>query len=169
MKSFSLLIPFFILLKLSESRYLFIDYDKYNSELSKFNDEYNLEDTPRQQHGNSNLRYLDTNKVRRGYYTKATFYSAEEVRGHMPAGGVRGVTLSQAIRGDGLLQVATDPRYIPMYTRMKVVWEGVRIPAIAVDIGGGVNGNMVDIFVDTNKEAINYGVMPIYVEILTDK
>lgn len=41
---------------------------------------------------------------------EATFYSREEVKDNLPASGVRGSTLKQALVGYGLLQVSVDSK-----------------------------------------------------------
>ena len=132
-------------------------YEKRKQELLK--DLYNLL---------IETRYLDTeNQIKEKLSMTATFYSNEETKGQIPAGGVHGVTLKEAIRGDGLLQVATDPKLIPMYTRLKVkLWDGITVPAIALDIGNTVQNKIIDIFVDTNEEAINLGRKSVLVEVL---
>lgn len=96
----------------------------------------------------------------------ATFYSKEEVQGHMPSSGVRGSTLREALVGNGLLQVAVDPKVIPMFTRFNVkLWDGGEsVKAIALDVGGSVKNNIIDIFVDKTSEAILLGRKQVQVE-----
>ncbi|RNA26606.1 peptidase M23 [Brachionus plicatilis] len=96
----------------------------------------------------------------------ATFYSKEEVQGHMPASGVRGSTLREALVGNGLLQVAVDPKIIPMFTRFNVrLWDGGEsVKAIALDVGGSIKNRIIDIFVDKTSEAILLGRKKVYVE-----
>ena len=88
---------------------------------------------------------------------KSSFYSREEVNDNMPASGIRGVTLKEAKKGLGRLQVSVDPKQIPLYTRFKVkLWDGwTVIPAMALDIGPHL---IIDIYVDNVTEAINYGI-----------
>lgn len=100
---------------------------------------------------------------------EARFYSMEETRCHTPASGVHGVTLRAALAGQsqsqcpgqsiGRLQCAVDPNVIPLLTNFTLMlWDGSQVPATALDIGTAIVGKKIDIFVDTNDEAINLGV-----------
>lgn len=97
---------------------------------------------------------------------EATFYSKEETNNNLPATGVRGSTLSEAVRGNGLLQVAVDPNRIPLFTRFNVkLWDnGDSVPAIALDVGNKIVGRIIDIYVDTISEAINLGRKNVFLE-----
>jgi 3D (Asp-Asp-Asp) domain-containing protein len=100
---------------------------------------------------------------------EATFYSKEEVKGHIPSSGIRGSTLSQALKGNGLLQVAVDPKVIPMFTQFNVIleWDGGQsVKAIALDVGGSVKNYLIDIFVDKTSEAILLGRKKVMVQYL---
>lgn len=50
--------------------------------------------------------------------------------------------------------IATDPSVIPEGTH--VIINGQEY--VAEDVGGGVNGNHIDIFYDTHSDAVNFGV-----------
>lgn len=90
---------------------------------------------------------------------KATFYSREETQGHLPASGIPGATLQEALGGEGLLQCAIDPDVIPMLSEFTItLWNGNEVRAKALDVGTAIKGNIIDIFVDTNAEAIELGV-----------
>ncbi|GET37438.1 3D domain-containing protein [Microseira wollei] len=90
---------------------------------------------------------------------KTTFYSREETQGHLPASGISGATLQEALNGSGLLQCAIDPDVIPMLTEFTLtLWDGTSVRAKALDVGTAIKGEMIDIFVDTNEEAIELGV-----------
>ncbi|MEH2326911.1 MAG: 3D domain-containing protein [Nostoc sp.] len=90
---------------------------------------------------------------------QATFYSREETLGHAPATGIFASTLSEALSGKGLLQCAVDPNVIALKTNFTLIlWDGNQIEAAALDTGTAIIGNKIDIFVDTNSEAINLGV-----------
>ncbi|CAF0747072.1 unnamed protein product [Brachionus calyciflorus] len=112
-------------------------------------------------------KYLEKKAKTKLIPFEATFYSKEEVKGHMPSSGVRGSTLKDALVGNGLLQVAVDPKVIPMFTRFNVkLWDGGEsVKAIALDVGGSVNGKIIDIFVDKNSEAILLGRKKVMVEL----
>ncbi len=93
---------------------------------------------------------------------KSTFYSREETQGHLPASGIPGATLLEALSGSGLLQCAVDPDIIPMLTEFTLtLWDGTSVHAKALDIGTAIKGEIIDIFVDTIEEAINLGVKQI--------
>lgn len=67
--------------------------------------------------------------------------------------------------------IAVDPKVIPLGTRVYV--EGVgKTPdygfALAADIGGGVKGNIIDIYVNTQAEADGWGIKKVKVYILSD-
>jgi len=89
---------------------------------------------------------------------EATFYSREETGNGMPATGVRGVTLQEALVGKGRLQCAVDPIVIPLLREFKLIlWDGTEVPASALDTGTAIKGLIIDIYVDTINEAINLG------------
>jgi 3D (Asp-Asp-Asp) domain-containing protein len=93
---------------------------------------------------------------------EATFYSREETQGHPPATGVHGVTLQEALAGQGRLQCAVDPNVIPLLKEFTLIlWDSRQVPAKALDVGTSIKGNRIDIFVNTNDEAINLGRKPV--------
>ncbi|QDP41784.1 3D domain-containing protein [Radiobacillus deserti] len=59
--------------------------------------------------------------------------------------------------------IAVDPDVIPLGTRVYVEGYG---EAIAGDIGGAIDGNHIDIHVPTKKEAYEWGVRTVNVQIL---
>jgi 3D (Asp-Asp-Asp) domain-containing protein len=59
--------------------------------------------------------------------------------------------------------IATDPNVIPMGTRLYVEGYG---EGIAADQGGAIKGNRIDLFFDSNQEAMNWGMRSIKVTIL---
>lgn len=61
--------------------------------------------------------------------------------------------------------VAVDPRVIPLYTRLYIEGYG---PAIAADTGGAIKGNKIDLCFDTVAEALEFGVRPVKVYILSE-
>jgi len=78
-----------------------------------------------------------------------------------PNGTGHTYTGMKAVRG----VVAVDPRVIPLYTRLYVEGYG---PAIAADIGGAVKGNKIDLCFDTVAEALEWGIRPVKVYVLSD-
>lgn len=59
--------------------------------------------------------------------------------------------------------VAVDPRVIPLGTKVYVENYG---QALAADTGSAIKGNRIDIFVDSQKEAVNWGRRKVKVYIL---
>ena len=59
--------------------------------------------------------------------------------------------------------IAVDPNVIPLGTRVYVEGYGY---AVAEDTGGAIKGNIIDLFMDTNQECINWGRRDVKVYIL---
>ncbi|MEG6617141.1 3D domain-containing protein [Peptococcaceae bacterium 1198_IL3148] len=59
--------------------------------------------------------------------------------------------------------VAVDPEVIPLGTRLYVEGYG---EAVALDVGGDIKGNRIDVFFPSNQEAINWGRRTVNVDIL---
>ncbi|MGH4140761.1 3D domain-containing protein [Clostridium sp.] len=89
---------------------------------------------------------------------KATAYSADEMNNAYTASGIKNVR-----NANGYSTIAVDPRIIPMGTKLYVEGYGY---AIAADKGSAIKGNFIDVFFNTNKEAVNWGVKYIKVQIL---
>ncbi|HUW65577.1 MAG TPA: 3D domain-containing protein [Spirochaetia bacterium] len=60
--------------------------------------------------------------------------------------------------------IAVDPRVIPLGTRLYVQGYGY---ATALDTGGAIKGNRVDLFMDTEREASDWGVRDVQVYVLS--
>ena len=76
--------------------------------------------------------------------------------------------------GDGLTSiglvprvgiVAVDPNVIPYYTKMYIPGYGI---AVAGDCGGAINGNDVDVFVESYEDAIRWGRRNVEIYILEE-
>ncbi|WP_242686639.1 MULTISPECIES: 3D domain-containing protein [unclassified Exiguobacterium] len=65
-----------------------------------------------------------------------------------------GHDVTDSIYYNGMRIIAVDPAVIPLGTVVQI--EGVG-QAIALDTGGRIKGNIVDLLVDTKSEAINWG------------
>ncbi|MFZ5817529.1 MAG: G5 domain-containing protein [Bacillota bacterium] len=78
-----------------------------------------------------------------------------------PDGNGYTYTGMKAVRG----VVAVDPDVIPLYTRLYIEGYG---PAIAADIGGAIKGNKIDLCFETVAEALEWGIRPVKVYILSD-
>jgi len=59
--------------------------------------------------------------------------------------------------------VAVDPSVIPLGSRLYIDGYGY---ATAMDIGGGIKGNRIDLFFDTRKEALSWGLRSVKVFVL---
>ena len=59
--------------------------------------------------------------------------------------------------------VAVDPKVIPLGTRLYVDGYGF---AVAEDRGGSIKGHRIDLFMETEKEALRWGTRPVRVYIL---
>ena len=54
--------------------------------------------------------------------------------------------------------IAVDPKVIPYGTRVLLIWpDGTQHSYISEDCGGGVNGNHIDVFFDTEAECTKFG------------
>ena len=89
---------------------------------------------------------------------KATAYSADEMNNTYTASGLKTVR-----DPNGYSTIAVDPRIIPMGTKLYVEGYGY---AIAADKGSAIKGKFIDVFFNTNKEALNWGVKYIKVQLL---
>jgi len=76
-------------------------------------------------------------------------------------GTQRGITRSGTEVSRGT--VAVDPRAIPLGTRLYVDGYG---DAIALDTGGAIKGNRIDLYMETKKEAFEWGRRQVKVWIL---
>lgn len=71
---------------------------------------------------------------------------------------------AKAVRNpSGYSTIAVDPGIIPLGTKLYVEGYG---NAIASDKGSGIKGNFIDVYFNTRKEALNWGVKYLKVQIL---
>ena len=61
--------------------------------------------------------------------------------------------------------VAVDPEVIPLGTELYIEGYG---PGVALDTGGLIKGNRIDLFFRTEKEAINWGKRHLSVRLISD-
>ncbi len=64
---------------------------------------------------------------------------------------------------NGYSTIAVDPTVIPFGTKLYVEGYGL---AVAADSGGAIKGNMIDVFLDTYKEAYEWGIKTVKIYIL---
>lgn len=84
-------------------------------------------------------------------------------------GGVTasGVDVSSGNISDGRQVIATDPGVIPTGSHVVItLGNGERIDAIAEDTGGNINGNRIDLLVETEAEALEFGRQSAQVDII---
>src|SRR5699024_7291610 len=97
---------------------------------------------------------------------EATFYTA-----FCPTGctGITatGVDVSNTIYHKGKRIIAVDPSVIPLGSHVKVTLEdGTSFEATALDVGGVIKGNRIDILVASRDEAYRLGRQTVKVEII---
>ncbi|MEC1612695.1 3D domain-containing protein [Bacillus mojavensis] len=68
-----------------------------------------------------------------------------------------GVDVTQSIFYKGYRVIATDPSVIPLNSVVLIKVGGSSFKAIAIDIGGAIVGNKVDLLVSNEQDAINFG------------
>lgn len=98
---------------------------------------------------------------------EATFYTA------YCSTGCIGITASgydvrnSIYTSDGLRVIATDPAVVPMYSIVNVTLaDGTTFKAQALDTGGAINGNRIDILVASRAEAITLGRQAVEIEVI---
>lgn len=113
---------------------------------------------------NGTLGVITASRGGKMYYTKslrmsATAYSASYgSTGKNPgdSGYGRTATGTRARRNpNGYSSIAVDPRVIPLGSKLFIEGYGL---AIAEDTGSGINGDKIDLFLDTDGEANDWGV-----------
>lgn len=68
-----------------------------------------------------------------------------------------GVDVTQSIFYKGYRVIATDPSVIPLNSLVLIKVGGSSFKAIAIDTGGAIVGNKVDLLVSSEQDAINFG------------
>ena len=64
---------------------------------------------------------------------------------------------------NGISTVAVDPNVIPLGSKVYVSGYGV---AIAADTGGAIKGNIIDVFLNSYEECMNWGRREVTVQLL---
>ncbi|GAA0467310.1 ubiquitin-like domain-containing protein [Alkalibacillus silvisoli] len=77
-----------------------------------------------------------------------------------------GVDVTNSIHYDGMRIVAVDPNVIPLYSTVEVKTPNETFTAIALDTGGAIVGNKIDILVDSQSEAMNWGFRTVQVRVI---
>src|SRR5699024_7804571 len=79
-----------------------------------------------------------------------------------------GVDVSQSIYHAGKRVIAVDPAVIPLGSEVIVKDGGQEFEAVAEDTGGDINGNRIDILVDSIDEAKQLGRQSVNIEIINE-
>ncbi len=90
---------------------------------------------------------------------RATAYTSDyESTGKGPGDAGFGITATGTVakrNSNSYSSVAVDPRVIPLGTKLYIEGYGY---AVAEDTGGAIKGNRIDLYVNSNSEANNWGV-----------
>lgn len=101
--------------------------------------------------------------------TGQTFSATHYTAGCEGCSGITatGVDVRNTIYHNGMRVIAVDPSVIPLNTIVQVTYpNGTSFKAIAVDTGGAIKGNIIDILVETKSEAYQLGRQSVTIEIL---
>ena len=77
-----------------------------------------------------------------------------------------GVDVRNTIYYNGMRIIAVDPSIIPLYSIVHVTTPHESFKAIALDKGGAIKGNKVDILVADTQTAIKLGRHTVYIKVL---
>lgn len=99
---------------------------------------------------------IEVEKEVEWYYFIVSGYSAND-----PVQGTNNITATGKEIKEGM--VAVDPKVIPLGTKIEIKDMGI---FIAEDTGGKINGNRIDIYFDTKKEAKEFSRKGIWVRII---
>ncbi|MDG5789971.1 ubiquitin-like domain-containing protein [Evansella sp. AB-P1] len=77
-----------------------------------------------------------------------------------------GIDVSNTITHNGNRVIATDPSVIPMYSLVEVRTPNETFVAQALDTGGAIQGNKIDILVNSRSEAMNFGIQNVQIRVI---
>ena len=107
------------------------------------------------------------NSVASSYNMVATHYTADcDTCGQWKGITATGADISSSIYVNGKRVIAVDPSVIPLNSTVRVTGGGHNFEALALDTGGRIVGNKIDILVGTKSEAKSLGVKNVKVEVL---
>lgn len=79
-----------------------------------------------------------------------------------------GFNVNNTTEYNGYKIIATDPSVIPLYSVVKIETKDNTFKAIAIDTGGAIKGNKIDLLVNTYEEALIFGRQNVTVTILRE-
>lgn len=143
------------------------EYERIINELSEEVERLNAENKALRDGGNySNVDMggSDVQARNLGEF-EATFYTA-----YCPTGctGITatGIDVRNTIYHEGKRIIAVDPNVIPLGSHVRVTLEdGTSFEATALDVGGDIRGDRIDILVKTREEAYRLGRQKVRVEV----
>lgn len=110
------------------------------------------------QSNESNVQSKETNQVAKTIRVSATAYTAN-------CAGCSGIT-STGINlkaNPNKKVISVDPSVIPLGSKVHVEGYGY---AVAGDVGGGINGNEIDVFIPSRSKALQWGRKTVTVKVL---
>jgi 3D (Asp-Asp-Asp) domain-containing protein len=139
---------------------------KVQSQIEKQNENINNEIT-----NTNKIADINNQDVNENIYVKEPVENLEPIMMKATAytkskseGTYKGITKSGVRVSRGM--VAVDPNRIPLGTKLYVEGYG---HAIACDIGGDIKHDRIDLYMDTKKEAFEFGRQNVRVWILSNK
>lgn len=79
-----------------------------------------------------------------------------------------GKDVSNTIMHKGKYIIAVDPRVVKLHSIVKIEYQGNQFYAYALDTGGDIKNLRIDILMDTNSEAMNFGRKQVKVTIIRE-
>lgn len=77
-----------------------------------------------------------------------------------------GVNVKDTIYHEGHRVIAVDPSVIPLHSLVKIDTGKEKFTALAIDTGGLIEGRKIDLLVENDKVAYNFGVQDVKLTIL---
>lgn len=153
--------------------------EKLKNEVSKLKGKVNSLSLPKEEAKENEAQDIKTNSnnvaenkksnksVASSYNMVATHYTADcDTCGQWKGITATGADISSSIYVNGKRVIAVDPSVIPLNSTVRVTGGGHSFEALALDTGGRIVGNKIDILVGSKSEAKSLGVKNVKVEVL---
>lgn len=145
--------------------------DKYNKMIEKYDDLKGKHDILK---GDYDQSLIDNEKLQKRINDISKNYINVSASAYIAkcVEGCTGITASgedvtDSIYYNGMRVIATDTRVIPMYSVVELNFkDGTKEKAIALDTGGGIKGNKIDLLVNSTDRAMNFGRQKVTVRVL---